>query len=273
MHTVEANGASIPAIGLGTWTLTGEHCSEIVAEGLRLGYRSVDTAQMYGNEAAVGTGLAASGVARGEIFLTSKIWPDCAASGVLERTAEERLRLLGVDCLDLLLIHWPARDVPVGETMAALAAVKRAGLTRHIGISNYTVRLIEEAVAACPEPLVTNQVEYHPFLSQRAVIEACRRHGLSLTAYCPIARGKVFDDPVIGAIARRHGRTAAQVTLRWLIQQDGVIAIPRTATPARLGENLAVSDFTLSDDDMAAISGLAEPGGRMVETAYSPAWD
>jgi 2,5-diketo-D-gluconate reductase B len=273
MHDVESNGARIPALGLGTWLLSGDTCTEIVEAGLRLGYRHVDTAQNYGNEREVGAGLAASGVDRGEVFLTTKIWPDDAAAGVLERTAEERLRLLGTDYVDLLLIHRPPREIPVAETMAALAMVKRAGLARHIGLSNFTVALIEEAVAACPEPLVTNQIEYHPFLDQRPVLDACRRNGLSVTAYCPVARGRVFDAPVIADIARRHGRSPAQVALRWLLQQDGVIAIPKTATPARLKENLEAGAFSLDEQEMAAISGLGDRAGRLVETSYSPDWD
>lgn len=273
MEHVKANGAVIPALGLGTWRLEGEHCARIVAEGLRLGYRHVDTAQMYDNERAVGQGLVASGLSRSDVFLTTKIWPDCLAPGVLERTAEERLELLGVDYVDLLLIHWPAPDIPLRETMPALAATRRAGLTRHIGVSNFNVALIEEAVATCPEPLVTNQVEYHPFLEQGPVLTACRRHGLSLTAYCPIARGKVDEDPTIREIARHHGRSPAQVALRWLIQQPGVMAIPKTGSPDRLAENLAAADFSLDDDEMAAIHALGSPRGRMVEAATAPRWD
>lgn len=274
MHSVHANGASIPAIGLGTWELRGEICSAIVAEGLRVGYRHIDTAQMYANEEAVAAGIAASGVPREAIFLTTKIWPDHAAPGVLERAAEERLRLLGVDQVDLLLIHWPPLDVPIADAMGALARVKRDGLARHIGISNFTVALIEEAVAACPEPLVTNQIEFHPLLDQRAVMSACRRHGLSLTAYCPIARGRVSDAATIRKIAERHGRSPPQVALRWLVQQDGVIAIPKTATPARLVENLAVFDFALDDDEMAAIGNIGTRAGRVVHNeAWAPAWD
>lgn len=273
MQALNVNGASIPVIGLGTWELTGDHCTQIVTEALRVGYRSVDTAQMYGNEAAVGAGLLASGLPREDIFLTTKIWPDCAASGVLERTAEERLRSLNVGYLDLLLIHWPPQDVPIADTMARLSAVKRAGLTRHIGVSNFNVQLLEEAVATCSEPLVTNQVEYHPFLSQSKILDACKRHGLSLTAYCPLARSRVFTCPTICAIARRLDRSPAQITLRWLIQQEGVVAIPRTGTVARLGANLSACGFELNDDDMAAISRLREPNGRIVDSNYSPTWD
>lgn len=273
MHLVQANGAAIPAIGLGTWRLWDEECSAIVSAGLQAGYRHVDTAQMYENERAVAAGVAASGVPREEIFITTKVWPSSAAPGRLERAAEERLKFLDVAQVDLLLIHWPPDAVPVADVVAALARVRREGLARHIGISNFNVALLEEAVAACPEPLVTNQVEYHPFLNQEAVRAAARRNGLSLTAYCPLARGRVSEVATIRDIAARHGRTTAQITLRWLVQQEGVIAIPKTATVARLKENLEAFEFELSETEMRAISALAEPEGRMVETQFSPRWD
>ncbi len=273
MHLVDANGARIPALGLGTWQLRDRECADVVAEGLRIGYRHLDTAQMYGNEREVGEGLRASGVARDDVFLTTKIMPDQLAGGVLERAAEERLRHLGVERVDLLLIHWPSPDVPLPETIAALNRVARDGLTRHIGVSNFNSSLVEQAVALSDAPIVVNQVEYHPYLDQSRLMATCRKHGLALTAYCPVARGRVFDDPAIGAIAIRHGRTAAQVTLRWLVQQDGVIAIPKTATPSRLKENLSIFDFELSDDEMTKISRLAEPNGRVVNAIWAPQWD
>ena len=273
MHLVHANGAAIPAIGLGTWRLWGEECARVVEAGLRAGYRHVDTAQMYDNEREVGAGIAAAGVPRDDLFITTKIWPSAAAPGHLERAAEERLELLGLGYVDLLLIHWPPDAVPIAEVVKGLARVKRDGLARHIGISNCTVALIEDAVAACPEPLVTNQVEYHPFLSQAPVLGTARRHGLSLTAYCPLARGRVAEAAPMREIAAKHGRTTAQIALRWLVQQDGVIAIPKTATIARLVENLQIFDFELTPEEMRTIHGLAEPEGRMVETQFSPDWD
>ncbi len=273
MHIVESNGARIPALGLGTWDIRGETCVEIVAEGLKLGYRHVDTAAAYENEVQVGEGMRASGVAREDIFLTTKVWHDRLRSGDLEKSAEESIARLGVDYLDLLLVHWPNPAVPVRETMEAISRVKRDGLTRNIGISNFTVALVEEAVAASPEPIVTNQIEYHPYLDQAKVMEACRRHGISVTAYCPIARGKVVGDPVIEEIAARHGKTPVQVTLRWLVQQPDVIAIPRTSSKVRLAENLDIDGFTLSVAEMQAIAGLSHPQGRLVRAAWAPNWD
>lgn len=273
MHDVTANGARIPAIGLGTWELRGAKCVEIVAAGLAMGYRHIDTAQAYGNEREVGAAMRAGGVARGDIFLTTKAWFDRLAPGDLEASAEESLARLGTDYVDLLLIHWPNPAFPLADSLGALARVKQRGLARHIGISNFTVAMVDEAVRLCPEPLVTNQVEYHPFLDAHKVMAACRRNGLSLTAYCPLARGRVVGETVIEEIAARHGRTAGQVALRWLVQQPGVIAIPRTSSTVRLAENLDVFGFSLSEAEMAAVSGLARPDGRVVQVSWAPDWD
>jgi 2,5-diketo-D-gluconate reductase B len=273
MHDVETNGARIPAIGLGTWDVRGDACVEIVAEGLKLGYRHVDTAAAYENERQVGAGIRASGIPRGDIFLTTKVWHDKLAPGVLEKSAETSLAALGVDYVDLLLIHWPSPLVALKDKMAAMGRVREAGLARNIGISNFTVAMIDEAAAVSPVPIVTNQIEYHPYLDQSKVMAACRRHGISITAYCPIARGKVVGDPVIEEIAKRHGRTPAQVTLRWLVQQEDVIAIPRTGSKSRLAENLDLDGFTLSDAEMTAIAGLAHPEGRLVHPGWAPKWD
>lgn len=273
MIIVEANGARIPAIGFGTWDLPQDRVQALVEHAIATGYRHVDTAQMYRNEREVGAGLKGSGVKRDEIFLTTKIWPDLFRADELKRAADERLRLLGVDEVDLLLLHWPAKDVPLAETIEALNEIRESGKARHIGISNFTVAMIEEAVRLSAAPLVTNQVEYHPYLSQTKVMGALRRHGMALTAYCPIARGKVLADPVIGEVAEAHGRSATQVTLRWLVQQEGVVAIPRSSNEARIAENLAVFDFTLTDAEMSRISALGSPTGRLVNGAFAPDWD
>ncbi|MEX2298869.1 MAG: aldo/keto reductase, partial [Dongiaceae bacterium] len=184
------------------------------------------------------------------------------------------LRKLGVDVVDLLLIHWPNPEIPVAEAMKALSEVKRKKLTRHIGVSNFTVALLDQAVAAASEPLVTDQIEYHPFVDQTKMFAAMRRHKMAITAYCPVARGKVVGDPTIEAIAKAHGKTAGQVTLRWLIQQGDVIAIPKASRRERLEENLAIFDFALGDAEMKAMSALKARGLRLVnEPAWVPAWD
>jgi len=274
MKTVDANGARIPAIGPGTFQLSGETCRTMVAEALRIGYRHIDTAQAYGNEEAVGAGIRDSGVRREEIFLTTKIWPDDFRADALKRSMDQSLKRLGTDHVDLTLLHWPSRDVPLAETLAALGEAREAGKTRHGGISNFTVALIREAVDMSPMPLVTDQVEYHPFIDQGPVLGELRRHGMALTAYAPIAHGQVIGEPTIEEIAKRDGKTAVQVALAWLISQDGVIAIPRTSKVERLAQNFDVVDLDLSDEEMQALHGLARPDGRIISPAgLAPAWD
>jgi len=203
MHYVEANGAKIPAIGLGTWELRGRTCSRIVEQALRLGYRHIDTAQIYENEREVGEGLRASGVRRDEVFVTTKVWTSHFAPNDLERSAKESLARLRLTDVDLLLLHWPNPQIPLTETLGALARAKQLGLARHIGVSNFTVALIEEGAAACPEALACDQVEYHPYLDQTKVKDACARHGMALVAYSPVAKGRIKNDR---ALARIGGR-------------------------------------------------------------------
>jgi 2,5-diketo-D-gluconate reductase B len=274
MHVVEANGARIPLLGLGTWDLRGRTCARIVEQALRLGYRHVDTAAMYDNEREVGEGLRASDVRREEVFVTTKVWPSHFAPRDLERAAKDCLVRLRLSEVDLLLLHWPNPNVPLAETLGALCKVKRAGLARHIGISNFNVALAEEAVQLASEPLVCNQIEVHPFLDQTKVIGACRKHGLAIVAYSPIARAAATRDPVLAAIGKAHGKTAVQVCLRWLVQQD-IVVIPRTSKLERLSSNAAIFDFALSDEEMANIRALAHPRGRVVNFSFSgaPEWD
>lgn len=272
MQFVEANGARIPLIGLGTWQLSGATCARMVSEALKLGYRHIDTAAMYGNEAAVGEGMRASGVKREEIFLTTKVWQDALRAKDFQRSVEASLKELKLPYVDLVLIHWPNTRVPLAETIGALNKVKRDGLARHVGVSNFTVALVEEAVRLSTEPLVTNQVELHPFLDQTKVIEVCSRHGISVTAYCPIARGSAAGDKVLARVGKPHGKSAAQVSLRYLVQQK-IIPIPKTSKVERLKENLAVFDWALSDAEMAEVHALGHRRGRVVSWGGSPTWD
>jgi diketogulonate reductase-like aldo/keto reductase len=273
-NVVTADGARIPKIGCGTWELRGEECARIVAEALRIGFRHIDTAQGYGNESQVGEAIRASGVPRDKIFITTKVRPQVTADGLLQRSVEESLERLGTGTIDLLLIHWPNPAMELAETMRALADVKRRGMVRHIGVSNFTIAHLDAAVRACPEPLSATQIEYHPYLDQARLLAAIRRHRLAITAYCPIALGKAARDPRLAAIGARYGKSAAQVTLRWLVQQDDVIAIPRTSKPARLGENLAVFDFELTEEEMNRISHMTAPNSRLVnEPQWVPRWD
>jgi 2,5-diketo-D-gluconate reductase B len=271
---VEAKGARIPLIGLGTWDLRGRVCARVVEQALRLGYRHVDTAEMYDNEREVGEGLRASGVKRNEVFVTTKIWPSHFAPRELERTARDCLVRLRLSEVDLLLLHWPNPQIPLAETIGALCKVKRDGLARHIGVSNFTVSLIGEALQASSEPLVCDQFECHPFLDQSKLVAACRQQGMAIVAYCPIAKGSVRDDAVLARIGEAHKRTAAQICLRFLVQQN-IVVIPRTSKVERLAENAAIFDFTLSAPEMADISRLARRDGRLVNFSFSgsPKWD
>ncbi len=274
VHKVCGNGAEIPAIGLGTWTLRDDAATRLVAAALEAGYRHIDTATSYANEAAVGAGLRAAGVARHEIFLTPKVWPTDLAAGDLQRSVEGSLRRLGIDRVDLALIHWPSKSVPLADSIAALNEVRARGLARNIGVSNFTVALIEQAVALSAYPLACNQVEYHPFLNQDRVLAACRKHGLAMVSYCPLARGsELFGHAAVAEAAARHGKTPAQVVLRWHVQQDGVAAIPRSSDPGRIRENLGVFDFILDAGEVAAIDALRPRSLRICDFDFSPQWD
>ncbi len=269
---IEANGARIPAIGLGTWDLRGRTCARVVEQALRLGYRHIDTAEMYNNEREVGEGLRASGVRRDDVFITTKIWQDHLAPGEFERATKECLVRLRLSDVDLLLIHWPNPRIPLAETLGAMCRMKQAGFARHIGISNFTVPLIEQAAALATEPLVVNQIEWHPYLDQSKVVAATRSHGLAVTAYSPIARGRAADDKTLRLIGLHHRKTAGQVSLRFLIQ-EGAIVIPRTSKRERLEENMAIFDFTLDGAEMDEVRKLAHPAGRVVDWSGSPSWD
>ena len=271
---VTANGAEIPLLGLGTWDLRGRNCARMVEQALRFGYRHIDTAEMYHNEREVGEGLHASGVKRGDAFVTTKVWPSHFAPRELERAARDSLTRLRLREVDLLLLHWPNPQIPLADTLGALCKVKRDGLTRHIGVSNFTVKLIEEAVRLSTEPLVCNQIECHPFLDQSKVIAACRKHGMAIVAYSPIARGGARNDKLLARIGGVHGKTAAQVCLRFLVQQQ-IVVIPRTSKEQRLAENAAIFDFALSAAEMKEIAGLARRDGRIVDWSYSgrAQWD
>ncbi|MBA8882154.1 aldo/keto reductase [Phyllobacterium myrsinacearum] len=274
MHSVTANGASIPALGFGTFRMPGVDVLRMVPHALKLGFRHIDTAQIYGNETEVGEGIASSGVARGDVFLTTKVWVDNYRPEAFVASVDESLKKLKTDYVDLLLLHWPNDAVSLADQINALNEVKADGKTRHIGLSNFNTALMSEAVALSRAPLVTNQVEYHPYLSQKPVIDAAKRTGMSITGYYGMADGAVFADPVLKDIAARNGKTVAQIVLRWMVQQDGVIALSKTVGEARAAENLAVFDFVLSDHDMSAIYALARPDGRIVSpNGLAPVWD
>jgi diketogulonate reductase-like aldo/keto reductase len=274
MHRIKANGANIPAIGLGTWTLRGAECTDLVQAAIDIGYRHIDTAAMYENEAEVGRGIARAGLPRNELFVTTKVWWTELSASALRHSAERSLDLLGLDHVDLLLIHWPSKTVPLAETIAALNAARSDGLTRNIGVSNFTTTLLSQAIALSDHPLAVNQIEHHPKLDQTKVLAACRAAGMAMVSYCPLGRGlDLMGEAAIAQAAKAHGRTPGQVILRWHIQQDGVAAIPRTSRRERLAENLDIEDFELSPAEMAAISALQSANSRICDFAFSPEWD
>lgn len=271
--TFNIAGVSIPKLGLGTFGMDGEPATTAVAEGLKLGYRHVDTAEMYGNEVAVGEGIRASGLARGDLFVTTKVWHDHLDESAMNAAIEASLKRLGLDHVDLYLIHWPSRDVSAADAVRNICAIQKRGLARAVGISNFPVKLIEEAVAAADVQLAVNQVEYHPLMDQSPVLAALARHGMGLTAYCPLARGKVFDAPAITAAADNHGVTPAAVVLAWLLAQERVIAIPKSSSPARLADNFVATTLTLTADEIAAIDAMRSPKGRLIDPEFAPDWD
>ncbi|HEV2082169.1 MAG TPA: aldo/keto reductase [Brevundimonas sp.] len=273
---VTVDGHAIPLLGFGTWNLVPDDARRMVREALRIGYRHIDTAWIYENEAAVGQGLQDAIdeglVARDEVWLTTKIWVKHFQHDALLRQARESADALGTTP-DLLLLHWPKAEPSFEETLAALNAARTQGLTRTIGLSNFPAQEWSRAQSLSEATLVTNQVEYHPYLKLTRLLETARELGSSVTAWSPLAQGKVADDPTLTEIGRAHGKTAAQVTLRWLIQQ-GVIAIPRSSKKSRAAESFDIFDFALSDEEMDRIHALARPDGRLgdwIDPAFQ--WD
>ncbi len=270
--TIAAHGAAIPAIGLGTWGLSGTAASDAVAEAIAAGYRHIDTAIGYGNEAAVGEGIRRSGIDRDALFITTKIPPEQLEESALLRAAEGSLARLGVSAVDLLLIHWPSRELSAATTIRSLGLARARGLTRHIGVSNYTIALLDEAVAASNEPIAANQCEHHPYLDQSRLRDATARHGMAFIAYCPLGQAEVLDEPLVQDMATRLGRSPAQVVLRWQFQK-GCISIPKSARPSRIRQNIDIFGFTLDAADMARLDSLGSEGRRICDTPFAPDWD
>lgn len=268
MQTVKST--RVPALGFGTYKLTGEACVEGVEHALSLGYRHIDTAQAYNNETEVGRGVARAGVSRDKIFLTTKVPPDNFSREKVLASTRESLKRLQTDYVNLLLMHWPNPEVPLEETLEAMLELQGEGAVEHIGVSNFPPSLVEKALETAP--IFCNQVEYHPYLSQEKLTGQARERDYLLTAYSPIARGKVLDDPTLRDIGERYDKTPAQVTLRWLVQQPRVAAIPKASSEAHRKSNFAIFDFELSDEEMRLIHAL---GGeeRLVDPAWGPDWE
>lgn len=261
----------MPALGFGTGQLTDDVCYRAVRHALDIGYRHIDTARAYGNEHAVGKALRDSGIDRDEVFLTTKVWRDDLARDRVRASVDASLADLGVSCVDLVLVHWPADDVPLAETMTALRQLCDEGKTRHVGLSNFTPPQVREAARYAE--VFCNQVEYHPLLAQDELLGVARSLGHLLTAYSPIAQGEVAREPVVRRIAERHGRTPAQIALRWLIEQPGVAAVPRSRRPEHIEANLRIFDFSLSEEDSREMHRVArERAVRLSDPEYAPRW-
>jgi diketogulonate reductase-like aldo/keto reductase len=272
MQVVEAHGCRIPQIGLGTMTLKGDICVQAVKTALQLGYRHIDTAWFYGNEKEVGEGLRQSGVKNEDIILCTKVRETHLEPDKFRQSLDESLANLKLPYVDLLLIHWNNKDIPFKTSIGALCKAKKDGFAKHVGVANFTSKMLDEAWAVTTEPLVCNQIEVHPFINQDKVLAASKKHGMAVVAYVPIARGKVPGADALERIGNAHGKTAAQVSLRYLVQL-GLCAIPRTANPAHLKENLEVFDFKLSDAEMAELKKLNATNMRVVNPPHAPVWD
>ncbi|AGN00118.1 aldo/keto reductase [Salinarchaeum sp. Harcht-Bsk1] len=256
MEYVQAGDAEIPELGLGTWQNTGQSCAETVETALELGYRHVDTAQMYGNEAQVGEGIERSSVDRDDVFLTTKLDRGNLEADDARESFEESLEKLGTDYVDLLLIHWPHPRVPFEETLGVMDELHDEGTVRHIGVSNFTPAQLEEAMGITRAPIVTDQVLYNPYKDQSDLHAFSLESDVALTAYSPLGRGDAISDSMLAAIGERYDKSAAQVALRWLVQQENVVAIPKATSREHLEANLAIYDFELTRDEMERIATL-----------------
>jgi 2,5-diketo-D-gluconate reductase B len=247
-------GEKVPSLGLGTWRLTGAECTKTVERALALGYRHIDTAQIYRNEEQVGQGIQNAEVDREEVFLVTKVWTSNFSYKRTIESTRESLKQLGTDYVDLLLMHWPNPSVPLEETLSAMTELQNQGSVRHVGVSNFSPSMVEEA--AQHATVFCNQVEYHPYKGQDALLEQAKDMDYLLTAYSPVAKGAVLNDRTLLGIGEAHGKTPVQVALRWLIQQEKVAAIPKATSEDHLKGNLDVFNFELSNEEMERISEL-----------------
>jgi 2,5-diketo-D-gluconate reductase B len=262
----------MPRLGLGTWPMRGEACAAAVAGALGLGYRHLDTAEMYGNEAAVGDGLRAAGLPREAVFVTTKAWWDRTTGDAIRRACEASLRRLRLDHVDLYLIHWPSPALDLPDALRALARLRAEGLARHVGVANFPAGLLRRALALELAPIACVQVEHHVLLAQARLLELATPRGIALASYSPVAKGQVAQQPAIAAIAARLGATPAQVALAWLLALPGVAAIPKSAAPARQAENLAALALRLAPADLAILAALPKDR-RMVDPGFAPDWN
>jgi 2,5-diketo-D-gluconate reductase B len=272
MDYLETQGIKLPRLGLGTFRMQGEPCRAAVESALALGYRHIDTAEMYGNEEQVGAAIAASGIAREDMHVTTKVWHENLAPDAIKRSFDASLKKLKLDYVDLYLVHWPNRSMNLAAIFETLAHLQEAGHTRAIGVANFTLALLRTAVDEIGAPVACNQIEYHALLDQTPIRAYLATKAIPLVAYCPLAQGRLGDFPELAAIARKHGATPAQIALKWLLDQDGVAAIPKAQGAARQKENLEALNLTLDDEDRRAIAHLPKDR-RLVSPPFAPDWD
>src|SRR4051794_27485406 len=272
MENLKTQGIALPKLGLGTFRMQGDSCRAAVESALGLGYRHIDTAGMYGNEEAIGAALAASGVARKDLHVTTKVWHENLAPNAIRRAFDASLNKLRLDHIDLYLVHWPSRQMDLPAVFETLMALKEQGRARAIGVANFTIALLKTVVEEIKAPIACNQVEYHVMLDQTPLRNYLTAKSIPLVAYCPLAQGRVASDQTLAAIGRKHDASAAQVALKWLLDQEGVAAIPKASRAESQKANLGALDVRLDDDDRRQIAGLPKDK-RCVSPGFAPGWD
>ena len=272
MENLTTQGISLPRLGLGTFRMQGDVCRAAVESALELGYRHIDTAEMYANEEAIGAAIAASGVARKDLHVTTKVWNENLAADAMRRAFDKSLKKLRLDQVDLYLVHWPAPNMNLPAMFETLMKLKQEGRTRAIGVANFNIALLKTVVEEIKAPIACNQIEYHVMLDQTKVAKYLTAKSIPLVAYCPLAQGRAASDETLLAIGKKHGASAAQVALRWLLDQDGVAAIPKTSRRESQEANLDALKVRLDDDDRKKIAALPKDR-RCVNPGFAPAWD
>jgi 2,5-diketo-D-gluconate reductase B len=273
MIYIDVAGVKIPALGYGTARFRDGGCQQAVETALETGYRHIDTARRYDIEDEVGHAIRASGLQREELFVTTKVWFDSCTEDGIRASLSASLKDLQTDYADLFLLHWPVMETPLSVQIKALRALQAEGLTKLIGVSNFTVAQMKEIREELGTDIVNNQVEYHPFLPAKKLLDYIRKNNMFLTAYSPLALGRAGEDSTLQDIGKKHGKSASQVTLRWMIQQDRVSCIPKSKTPERIRENFDIFDFNLNDGDMQRVNALSQQNMRLSNPDWSPEWD
>jgi 2,5-diketo-D-gluconate reductase B len=272
MEHLQTQGISLPRLGLGTYRLQGDACRAAVESALGLGYRHIDTAEMYGNEEAIGAALASTKIPRKDLHITTKVWNENLAPDAMRRSFDASLKKLRLDHVDLYLVHWPAKSMNLSAMFETLQKLKQEGRTRAIGVANFNIALLKTVVEEIKAPIACNQVEYHVMLDQTPLRKYMASKAIPLVAYCPLGQGRAASDETLIAIGRKHGASAAQVALKWLLDQDGVAAIPKASRAESQQANLDALNVGLDEEDLKAIAGLPKDK-RFVNPGFAPAWD